>query len=232
MWTTSVAPRKLQLFKPDNGGDCYFENVGAPLVLANGLPESGESLVCQYLNPNSSIAIRQRFYNNFHIFLNAPGGGSVPAGEPITRIPEEQLLASASMAAILSGEVHPGTYEFLTQVASDQNSKYFQTILGDVKIKTVALVSPSELLPEQIGKFYDLEFVKVGSNTNTKVVRSDIIEISKYLNRASDFALSVYCAPGAITAQFGKLTTTQLGVVDSQMRQDIVAWVKDMNFYC
>jgi hypothetical protein len=234
MFTQSVAPRKLQLFNPANGGDVFFTDIGEALEIdqQNGLPEAGESLVVKWTNPETTQQSTLRFYHNFHIFLQTVAGGVPGNSEPISRIPDEQLLASCSMGAILAGEVHPGTYEFLNQVASDQNTKDFQTILLACKIKGVSLVNESQLAPEQYGKFYDIEFMRTGQSGNTKVVRSDIVEISKYINRASDFTLSVHCVPGAITTQFGKLITANLGASDSQTRLDIIDWVKNMRFYC
>ena len=234
MWSVANAPRKLQIFHPDNGGDVLFEDIGEPLEIdeQTGLPEGGESLVVKWRNPNSQFALQKKFYCNFDVFLAASGGGTPPNNEPISRIPDEQLLASCSMAAILAGEVHPGTFEFLNQIASDQNEKNFQSILGDVKIKSVSLVPESQLQSAQFGKFYDLEFMRLGQASNVKVVRSDIVEISKYKNRSSDFSLSIYNAPGAITANFGKKTVADLGSAESQLRQDIIAWLKSMRFYC
>lgn len=221
-------PRQLKLFSPNNGGDVIWRDIGDPLELQNGIPVGGENLECRFKQPDGSTGVKT-FYVTHDIFLEASGGGTPPNNHPISNIPDDQLLACVSMAAILAGEVHPGTQEFLTQIASDQNNKNFQTILGDCKIKTVTIVDTGN--PVTDGSFYDLEFQRTGQGSNTKTVQSDIVNISKYANRANSYQLSACCAAGAVTEEFGKKTVADLGSEGSQLRNDIADYLKDQRFY-
>lgn len=219
----TTSPRQLKLFDPATGGFARFIDIGEPLQIASGEPIGGEALEVRWLEPTGFLSIR-KFFNNFDIFLE-----NNVSTAPISQIPDEQLLASVSMAAILAGEVHPGTKEFLEQVASDQNSANFQTILLDCKLKAAAVVNTGNPLTD--GNTYDLTFMRLGQTSNTKVVQSDIISISKYVNRANTYAVSVPCVPGAVTKQFGKLKTADLGASDSAIRTDIVNFLQAQRFY-
>lgn len=227
----TLTPRHLKLFAPSEGGNVTFEDIGEALEIGgDGLPNAGEHLKVTFKQPDGSTGIK-RFYNNFDIFLE-DNGSSPPNNHPISNIPDDQLLACCSMAAILAGEVHPGTKEFLDQIASDQNNKNFQTILGDCKLKSVTIVDEADLnVGESPGNFYNVEFQRKGQGGNTKTVKADVINISKYQNRANNYSLAACCAPGALTEEFGKLITSDLGDESSQIRQDIITFLKNQRFY-
>lgn len=230
-------PRHLKLFDPSYGGFARFVDVGEALQVANGVPIGGEALEVRWLQPKSAAdalngvqdtLVSHKFYNKFDIFLENNGSTA-----PISQIPDEQLLASLSMASILEG-LHPGTDNFLTKLGEEQENMWFETILLDCKLKSKALVITGNPMTE--GMYYDLEFMKTGQSTNTKMVRADIVDICQYGTRKSDYSFSVYCVPGAVTRPtniggFGKLKTSDLGAANSQIRQDICNMIQGCNFY-
>ena len=227
----TTSPRHLKLFCPTQGGLVRWEDIGDPLELQDGMPVGGESLVVRWKQPDGSTG-EMKFYATHDIFLEDTDGAAPPNSHPLSNVPDCQLLACCSMAAILAGEVHPGTYEFLKQVASDQNDNNFETILGEAKLKSVSIVEEADLpMGGTPGLFYDIEFQRTGQGSNTKTVRSDIVNISKYSNRSNIYDLSVSCVPGAVTREFGKKTVSDLGAAGSQLRNDIVAFVEELRLY-
>lgn len=225
--TATIAPRQFRLFSPQNGGDVRWLDVGDPIEFQDGEPVGGESLEVSWKEPDGTTG-RKKFYVGHDIFLDLTG---VASNQEVALIPEDQLLACCSMAAILAGEVHPGTKEFLTQIASDQNSKNFESVIGkDIKLKSVVATDPSLLEPGQSeGFFYDIEFMQVGQSADVKVVRSDIVGISKYAQRANSYQLAACCAAPAAVREFG--VNPALGDETSQIRADIVDFLKEQLFF-
>ena len=121
----SNVPRQLRIFHPDNDGFAEFRDIGEALEIdpSTGLPNAGEHLVVEWKEPTGTTG-HKKFYHNFDIFLE-DNGAVPPNNHPLSNVPDEQLIACCSMGAILAGEVHPGTKEYLVQVASDQNNKNF-----------------------------------------------------------------------------------------------------------
>lgn len=223
-------PRQLQLLNPVNGGSVTFRDIGEALEIdpSSGFPNAGENIECRWIQPGGTIGLK-KFYHKFDIFLETIAGAVPPNNHPLLNVPDEQLIACCSMAAILAGEVHPGTKEYLTQIASDQNDKNFETSLGEVKLKTVTIVNTGNQATD--GNFYDVVFQRTGQGSNIKVVRSDVVSISKYQNRSNAYDISICCVPGALNRNFGKQTTSQLGGDGSQARLDIISFLETQRFY-
>lgn len=226
----SNVPRSLKLFHPSNNGFAEFRDIGEALEIdpSSGLPNAGEHLVVEWQEPGGTTG-HKKMYAGFDIFLDNGSGGTPPNNHPISNIPDEHFISSCSMAAILAGEVHPGTKEYLTQIASDQNDNNFETILGEVKIKSVTIVDTGNQATD--GNFYDIVFQRTGQGSNTKTVRADVVSISRYQNRSNSYAISACCAPGAVTREFGKKTISDLGSEGSQLRIDIINFLQDQRFY-
>lgn len=145
----------------------------------------------------------------------------------MSQVPDDHLLASASMMAILAGEILPGTAEYLNAVVN-QEVMNFQTIRGNAKIKSVTPVIDATIGP--MGTVFDIEFARVGSNTDTKTVRADAWALSQYANRADSGAVAVDCVPGALHKEFG-FKKSQLGAVNSANRQAVIAYVANTLFW-
>lgn len=151
----------------------------------------------------------------------------------VSMIPDEQLLASLSMSAILAGEVLPGTGEFLDAVSS-QGTKNFQTIVGEVRLKpeTVSFRNPQpvdDLTIGPSGTVFDIVFQK-GTGSNTKTIRTDAWSISQYSNRIDSVYHSVYVVAGALHKQFG-FKKSELGAAESQNRTDVINWISSKEFW-
>lgn len=144
----------------------------------------------------------------------------------MSQVEDEQLIASLSMAAILSGSL-PGTLEFIDSV-TNQGQKYFQTIIGNATLKTVTPVIDSNVGP--LGTVFDITFNKVGNANNTKTIRADAWNIAQYSNRVDSPAHSVYCVPGAVHKQFG-LKKSELGADQSATRQSIIDFIVAQKFW-
>ncbi len=140
----------------------------------------------------------------------------------ILAVPDEHLIASLSMAAILAGEVNPGTQEFMDLMA-DQSTTNFQVICGNAKLKEVRPVGND-------GITFDLDFYRVGTSSVIKTVQTDTAAVSKYFNRVDSCAHSVPCVPGALHKEFA-LKKSQLGAAESANRNAIVAWVAAQRFW-
>jgi len=151
----------------------------------------------------------------------------------ITSVPDEHLIASLSMAAILAGEILPGTVEYVAAV-TQQDTKNFQTIVGEVRLKpqTVSFLNPQpvdDLNYGPAGTVYDITFQK-GTGTNTKVVRTDAWSISQYGNRIDDIYSMVYCACGALHKQFG-FKKSDLGAAGSTNRNSVIDFIATQKFW-
>ena len=151
----------------------------------------------------------------------------------ITSVPEEQLIASLSMAAVLAGEVLPGTIEYLDAV-TQQDTKNFQTIVGEVRLKpqTASFINPApvdDLNYGPAGTVYDITFQK-GTGTNTKVVRTDYWSISQYGNRVDDIYSMVYVVPGACHKQFS-FKKSDLGASGSTNRNSVIDFIASRKFW-
>lgn len=157
-------------------------------------------------------------------FLEDPASSTSLAG-----VPDEHLLASASMCAILAGGVLPGTQEFNAAIG-DQSTMNFQTIVGNVKLKSNP-VAVDDLTVGPPGTVFDLEFMRVGSSSNTKVVRSDAWTICQYDNRVDSVDHASYCVPGAIYKQFPTLKKSNLGEAESANRTAVSNWVASQRFW-
>lgn len=220
-------PRYLKLFSPACGGDVTWRNIGDPLELRDNVPTGGESLQVKWTEPDGSTSCKS-FYVGVDLSLD-DNGETPPDDYPLANVPDEQFLASTSMAAILAGQVHPGTDEYLLKVPSQENELTFKTVLGDAKIKSITLVDTGD--PNTDGSIYDVEYMRVDQPDNTKTVQSDALTLSQYENRSGSHAISVNCVPSAITAHFGKKTQADLGDAESTLRSDIVEWLKEQRFY-
>lgn len=184
-----------------------FEDVGQP----------EESLRVRWTNADQTLGL-VNFLVGTDVFLESPS--------TVSQVPDEQLMASLSMAAILGGSALAGTVEF-ADLYVNQETKYFQTIIGNVLLKSVTAL-PDEL-PK--GTIFDLVFQKVGSASNTKTVRSDAWTISQYENRVDSGAHACYVIPGAIYKQFPSLKKSNLGSDGSQARLDMIDYIKNKAFW-
>jgi hypothetical protein len=193
-----------------------FENIG----------QSNETLKIQWNYPNSPANPGSRSYIvGIDCFLESPSDTS--------QVPDEHLIASISMMAILAG-ARPGTKEFIDAI-SNQDTAYFQTIIGSVKLKTSTDSVPNPMPVSDInygptGTVFDITFLKQGTSTNMKVVRADAWSISDYDNRVDSAVHAVDCIPGAIHKGLG-LKKSQLGIVDSANRQAVIAFVAAQLFW-
>lgn len=143
-------------------------------------------------------------------------------------VPDEQLISSLSMSAILAGEILPGTQEFLDSILG-QDNKYFQTIVGDAKLKIAPTpVSDPSVGPE--GTVYDLQFARNALLSSTKTVRADTWSICQYGNRVDSPDHAVGCVPGSIHAEFG-FKKSQLGADGSANRLSVIAWLASQRFW-
>ena len=162
-------------------------------------------------------------------FLEDPTSSS-----SLSLVPDEQLLSALGMNAILAGEVLPGTSEFYDAVQT-QEDKYFQTIVGDVRLKakTASVNNPTlvqDLTYGQEGTVFDVTFQRGTSSTNIKTVRTDAWTISQYSNRVDSAAHSVYNVPGAIH-KILNLKKSQLGAADSANRKAVIDFVAAQPFW-
>jgi len=145
----------------------------------------------------------------------------------MSQVPDEHLLASASMMAILAGEILPGTVEYLNAVVN-QETMNFQTIRGNAKLKTVTPVIDAAVGP--LGTVFDIEFVRVGSTTDVKTVRADAWALSQYSNRVDNAAVAVDVIPGSLHKQFA-FKKSQLGAANSANRQAVIDYVASTLFW-
>lgn len=201
-------PRQLKIFTAS------FENIGDP----------DEALKIHWndafvpplgLNPPAGV---KSFIVGTQCFLEDP--------TDIALVPEDQLIASLSMNAILSGQILPGTAEYIDAVTS-QGTKHFQTIVGSATIDQVTRVSDPTVGPE--GRVYDVRFKRVGS-APTRLVRADAWALSQYANRVNLVSIANECVPGAIHKQFG-FKKSQLGAAGSSNRQAVIDFVANQYFW-
>lgn len=197
----TVLPKQIKAFT------CSFQNEG----------EVDETLDVFWVNPDGSGG-QQGFLVGTDILLDDVS--------EMSYVPDDQLLASVSMGAILSGEVLPGSAEFNDIMGTNQDTKNFQTIIGNAVLKSVTAVDTGD--PNTDGRIYDLEFNKKGSVNNVKVVRADVWNISQYTNRSGNYALSAHAVPGAIKTEFGSYDK---GNLDASKRQDIIDFVAGRRFW-
>lgn len=193
-----------------------FDNVGQ-------VDETFKVLWNYEYSPGNFAVGNKQFIVGTECFLESPSGST-----SMQSCTDEQLLASISMCAILAGEVLPGTDEFVTAIG-EQSTMNFQTVAGNAKLKIdPVLVSDTSVGPQ--GTVFDLTFVRVGSSTNTKVVRADAWTICQYSNRVDSPNHSAPCVPGAVHKQFD-FKKSQLGAANSANRQSVIDWVATQKFW-
>ena len=151
----------------------------------------------------------------------------------VSSVPDEQLLASLGMSAILAGEILPGTVEYLAAV-TQQDTKNFQTIVGEVRLKpeTTSFKNPvavSDLTIGPEGTVFDVVFQK-GTGTNTKTVRADAWSLSRYSNRVDNLDVACLVVPGAIHKALG-FKKSQLGEAESINRQAVIDFIQGQRFW-
>lgn len=193
-----------------------FENVGLP----------NETFKVSWNYPGPTNFGTKSFAVGSEIFLETPTN--------INDVPDEHLIASISMSAILAGEVLPGSSEFLASVL-DQGNKNFQTIVGDVKLKLPASgqTNPtpvSDLTFGPDGTVFDFTVQRVALTSSFRTFRTDAWSISQYSNRVDLPEASVCCVPGAIHKQFA-FKKSQLGVAGSANRQSVIDFVAAQRFW-
>ena len=145
-------------------------------------------------------------------------------------VPDEHLIASASMMSILSGGLLIGTKEW-KDAFSAQDTMNLQTIVGLVKLKDDPVWKGTTVIPGGVANVYDVTFYRSGQTGNTKVVEIDTFSGSQYSNRVDSCAHSVYCVPGAIFKQFPTYKKSNLGAVDSANRHAVEAFVAGQLFW-
>jgi len=146
----------------------------------------------------------------------------------LSSVPQEQLEASIRMAAILAtgGEqgLLPGTTEYNEKMGVNQDTKYFQTIIGNAKLKEVNISTQTPA-----GKMWELIFQKVGAASNTKTFTTDAVTLSHYSNGLNAYYFAAKCVPGAIFKEFG--SGYKKSTLDSDKRQDIIDFVALQHFW-
>lgn len=152
----------------------------------------------------------------------------VAASNSLSLISDEILIAHLSMCAILAGGVLPGTQEFVNALG-DQSTTNFQTPVGNVKLKSNP-VAVSDLSVGADGTVYDIEFMRVGQSTNTKVVRAAWWDHCQYANREDSPAHAAPVVPGAIWKSLA-LKKSQLGGSGSANRQAVIDLVAASRFW-
>ncbi len=141
-------------------------------------------------------------------------------------VPTDQIVASISMGAILAGSVVPGTQEF-SDMFIDQETRFIQSIAGDLKLQSVTLFEDPNQSP---GTIYDLVLNRKGQTGNTVTLRADQRELSDYTNRVNSFNHSHAVIPGALHKQFG-YKKSQLGAEGSAARLAVIEYVANTCFW-
>jgi len=223
----NTVPRQLRLFSDILNGDAVWRDIGEPLEMQDGEPSGGEALEVSWWEPTNWFTSR-KFYVGHDIFLD----GAV-SNTPITAIPEDQLIACYSMALVLEN-VHVGTWAAKNLLDANQEDKWLNSILREIQVKDIVIVDDPD--PAKDGNLYKITFNRKGQSNNTKEVCSDFNTLSQYANRNTSYAISVNCVPASISAWGhdngnGYIEPGDLGAEGSQLRDDIVAFLKDRRFY-
>jgi hypothetical protein len=184
----------------------------------NGIGDPDESLRIQWTDDMQS---------NGQVFFTCGTDVFLESATQMSQVPDDHLLASIRMMAILAGEILPGTQEYLNAMG-DQSSANFQCIIGNAKIKTITPVIDPVYGPP--GTVFDMEFMKVGASTNTKTVRADAWTLSQYRDGNLNFAWAANCIPGMIHKVLG-LKKSQLGAADSANRLAVIDAIQTQKFW-
>lgn len=208
-------PKFVRPFLPSNGGNAEFQNVG----------QTNELLRLTWTYPLGVFGAKN-FAVGTECFLES--------ATDLNDVPEEHLLSSISMAAILAGEVLPGTQEFLDAILG-QDTKNFQTIVGEVKLKVLSGGAPNPAPVDDLnigpqGTVFDVTFQRTALLGNTRVVRFDAWSLCQYSNRVDSVDHMVYIVPGAVHKAFN-LKKSQLGAVDSANRTSVIDWIQNQAFW-
>jgi hypothetical protein len=184
----------------------------------NGVGDPDESLRIQWTDD---------MQGNGQVFFTCGTDCFLESPTLMSQVPDDQLLSSVRMMAILAGEILPGTQEYLDAMG-DQSTMNFQCIIGNSKIKTITAVLDAVYGPP--GTVFDIEFMKVGASTNTKTVRADAWTLSQYRDGDLNFAWAANCIPGMLHKVLG-LKKSQLGAVDSANRTLIIDTIQSQKFW-
>lgn len=184
----------------------------------NAIGELDESLRVFWTDDNSQQG-NVYFTVGTDVFLESPSN--------MSQVPEEHLLSSIRMSAILAGEILPGTQEYLVAMG-EQSSMNFQCVIGNAKIKTITPVIDSNYGPA--GTVYDIEFMKVNASSNVKTVRADAWTLSQYNNGSNNFAYAANCIPGMLHKVLG-FKKSDLGAENSANRNSVISTIANQKFW-
>ena len=191
------------------GFSAFFEDVGT----------EDEVLKITWYDPETSTyGSEESYIVGQDVFLEDP----VTAAD----VPRDQIVAAISMGAILAGGVVPGTQEYIDMFIT-QDTKFVQSIVGDLKLLSVDLYDDPAQAP---GTIYDLTFHRKGQTGNQVTVRADTRELSDYSNRVNSFNVTRNVIPGALHKEFG-YKASALGLADSTQRQNVIDFIANTRFW-
>jgi len=201
----SPKPRKIAVFT------ARFDNIG----------DVDEELKVTWQEPiqpgQPPVSVELNFIVGQDVFLEDPTNA--------VDVPDSQYLGSVSMAAILAGEVVPGTTEYLDAMSSG-GTKTYKSIIGNVTLESAIAVEDPVI--GDIGRVFDLSFLKSGQNR--KILRTDAWSLSQYINRAKTYADAVHCVPPSIHTEFG-FKKSDLGLAGSANRQSVIDFVAARKYW-
>ena len=189
------------------------------LATWQNIGEAGEeSLDLEWLNPDGSRGTTS-FMVGVDVFLEDTSNAS--------DVPDDQITMCLSMASILAGGVLPGTQEYLDMLVN-QESKFIQSIIGNLKVKTVEPYDDDPNAEE--GLLWEIVVHKSGQANNTKAVIADMHQLADYDNRVNSFNHASLCVPGALHIEFG-YKMSDLGIEDSAERNAVISFIQTKKFW-
>lgn len=144
----------------------------------------------------------------------------------LSQVPDEQLIASMSMAAILSSSL-PGTQEYLVNMGADQENDNFQSIAGPFKLDTVTPVDNPSLGGE--GEVFSMNIKKTSGN-QSKAFDADVYTLSDYDTIKDNYDHVALVLPAALHAEFG-FQKADLGTSGSPNRTSVINFVLTKKFW-
>lgn len=145
----------------------------------------------------------------------------LPSSATIQDVNRDAIVASVRMATLISSMI-PGSSEWNDAITTDggllNETMDFQMSIGNVKVKTLRVVTDSHV---------ELDMVKKGTTSPVQTIVTDYDELGRY-TFAPDAQL--HCVAGAIEKQFPTYVHDPANnVLLTQARKDeIVAYVKTL----
>lgn len=140
----------------------------------------------------------------------------LPNGMDVNDLPEDAIIASIRMAALIAGAT-AGSGEFMDMFIGQEGTRDLQTAIGNCKVDDCRMIDDAE---------FEVDVKKKGTNNPVRTILTDHSAISRY-TFTPDTQLNII--PGAVEVEYGNYVHDYPDdVLTQQQKDDIVDFVMSL----